>query len=55
MADFEVFKKANINQTDAMNVSKIAKCIKHIRDLKTDEKTIEKAQKLFNMLVELHK
>lgn len=52
---FEVFKKANINQTDVMNVSKIAKCIKHIRDLKTDEKTIEKAQKLFNMLIELHK
>lgn len=52
---FKVFKKAGIEQTEVISLSKFAKCITHIKDLKTDEKTKEKALKLVSMLIELHR
>lgn len=52
---FKVFKSANIEQTEVITLSKIAKCATHIKDLRTDDKTKEKIHKLFNMLIELHR
>lgn len=52
---FKVFKKAGLEQTDTISVTKVAKCITHINALRTDQKTKEKALKLVNMLIELHR
>lgn len=52
---FKVLKQANISQDDVITISKLAKCLTHIKDLKTDDKTKEKIAKLFNILIDFHK
>ncbi len=52
---FKTLKKAGLEQTDPISLTKMAKSITQIKSLSTDEKTKEKALKLVNMLIELHR
>ena len=52
---FKALKKAGLEQTDTISTSKLIKCITQIKSLATDDKTKEKAIKLVNMLIDLHR
>ncbi len=54
-AIFHIFKKAGFNYNEEIDLKKLAKCITCLKDAKMDKQTKEKALKLFNMLIELHK
>lgn len=52
---FKALKQAGLEQTDTISTSKLVKCITQIKSLATDDKTKEKAIKLVNMLIDLHR
>ena len=52
---FTSLKNIGINQTDIITISKITKSIMHINNLNVDKETKEKALKLVNMLIQLHR
>lgn len=52
---FKVFKKAGIEQTETLSIKKMAKCLAYINTIRADEKTKEKALKLVDMLIDLHR
>lgn len=52
---FTAIKKSGLNTVDIYSVTSIAKCMSHITDLKTDQKTKEKALKLFSILIAFHR
>lgn len=52
---FHFFKKANINYDEEVDIKRLAKCITYLKDSKINKQSKEKALKLFNMILELHK